>query len=83
MSNQFLGYFSDASQTKPEFDPVIEGTPCPVCLRPLARPVVTVSLMGVGSSKSYFFRAHKACWNETPDAEKERIEHSIIDGTTP
>ena len=71
---EFLGYFDDANQTVPSYDPGLNVL-CPVCLRDLCDPIKTISLMRWGDKRSYFFRIHKHC--EGPEADK--IEWSIID----
>ena len=72
---EFLGYFDDPTQQEPTFDPGVDIS-CPVCLRKLYDPMKTISLMKIGSNKSYFFRIHKHC--SGPEADK--IEWSIVDG---
>lgn len=75
----FVGYFTGADQTAPAYDPGMSAL-CPICLRQLERPVVTISLMlQRGARRSYFFRAHKACWDGASPAEQAEIESSIID----
>lgn len=74
-----FGYFDDPDQTVPAFDPGLE-VPCPICLCRIDRqPVKTISLMGTNGNRSYFFRAHKHCWNGASDEDKTKIEHSLID----
>lgn len=73
-----FGYFDDQSDT-PKHDPGMSAI-CPVCAAKLERPVVTISLMPDKiRTRSYFFRAHKKCWDECEDAEKSNIESSLID----
>lgn len=73
-----FGYFEDTSQT-PAHDPGLNA-PCPVCAKTLERPVVTISLMPVEiRNRSYFFRAHKSCWNGISAAEQNAIESSLVD----
>lgn len=75
-----FGYFDDPMQEQPVYDPGY-GVPCPCCLLPLGEDValVCVSLMGEHARRSYFFRAHKACWRSASPEEQQRIEGSIID----
>jgi hypothetical protein len=74
-----LGWFEDASDT-PAHDPGVDGTPCLVCTQGLTRPVVTVSLMLADSrQRSYFFRAHKDCWNGLSEGEQALYEGGVID----
>ena len=74
-----FGFFDDSATTVPSYDPGISGVPCPVCLRDLSMPVKTISLMLAGDERSYFFRAHRSCWDAATDAEREQIEHALID----
>lgn len=79
IESPILGWFDHPHQTIPIHDPG-RTAPCPICLSALGdTPMTTTSLMRRGSAKSFFFRAHKSCWLNAGDAEKEQIEHSIID----
>ena len=72
-----FGYFSQAEQETPEFDPGLLVL-CPICLRPLTDgPRSTVSLMKRGDSRSYFFRLHTKC--KADEAAVARVESSLID----
>ena len=74
-----FGFFNDAMQTSPTFDPGLSA-PCPICLRPVGtEPVKTISLMGEKSNRSYFFRAHKRCWEYATEDQRNQIEGSLID----
>lgn len=78
-SVDIFGYFDAPGQERPAFDPG-RGVPCPICLHALAdKPVRCTSLMLVGDDRSYFFRAHKQCWDDAGQEEQERIEHALID----
>lgn len=74
-----FGFFDDPAAAAPAYDPGISGVLCPVCLRDLSVPVKTISLMLAGDERSYFFRTHRQCWDNAPDAEREQIEHALID----
>lgn len=74
-----VGWFDDVSAT-PAFDPGL-GIPCPVCDELLsAYPRTTISLMPwPDKGRSYFFRAHKSCWENCSVAQQTEIEGQIID----
>jgi hypothetical protein len=73
-----FGYFDAPYQEIPAYDPGL-GVDCPVCNRPLSRPVVTTSLMVPGDGRSYFYRMHKACRaGLTPEAETN-IDSVLVD----
>ena len=80
-----FGYFEVAGQVVPSYDPGLT-CPCPICLRQLrewptkfGEQFKTISLMKEGDDRSYFFRAHKRCWDNASEEEKNNIEHSLID----
>ena len=77
MRSDIFGWFNDTSET-PAHDPGMTGL-CPVCTKVLERPVKTVCLMLDGDNKSYFFRAHKQCWEGISEREQWLIESSLID----
>lgn len=79
---QYIGWFTDTGET-PEHDPKEKGL-CPVCAKLVGRhslenPLKTISLMKAGDSRSFFFRAHKHCWESISEDEQNAIESSIID----
>lgn len=61
---RFYGWFDDAAQSVPSYDPPRDG-PCPYCLEPLLKDDVrTHSIMmkdGEYAKRSYFFRTHRTC----------------------
>lgn len=73
-----FGYFDDASQTKPAHDPGME-TICPFCGKNLQRPVMTISLMKDADPRSYFYRAHKNCYQYADAETVTSIESALID----
>lgn len=81
-----FGWFDNASQTTPAHDPGPSGL-CPVCCWPVEQhsidnPLVTISVMLEDPAKrnrSYFFRAHKLCWEKQTEYQQKLIESSIID----
>ncbi len=61
--NRFYGWFDDADQTEPSYEPPRDA-PCPFCGGAIhASDVQTPSLMHVGqyAARSYFYRQHKSC----------------------
>jgi len=78
MDSKLVGWFEGRSAT-PAFDPGM-GVHCPICTQPLrAAPVCTVSLAPVGGDRSYFFRAHRACWDGLSPEAQSAIESEIAD----
>jgi len=82
MSLNFLttqvGYFNEANQTYPAFDPGLE-VDCPVCNLPLSPAVVTISLMKKGGSRSYFYRVDKGCYERLSEEQQTDLDSQIID----
>jgi hypothetical protein len=75
MSNQFYGWFDDASQTTPTYDPPHDA-PCLFCgLQLRADDVRTHSLMfqDAYGPRSYFYRTHRTCAERDPT-------HTAMDG---
>lgn len=62
----FYGWFDDAEQKEPTYDPPLGG-PCPLCGRfmvPMEQDVRTHSLIYKGlvyAKRSYFYRTHRTC----------------------
>lgn len=79
-SLEWVGYFTFPGQTVPEHDPG-KSAPCPVCEQPLGNEhIKTISLAAEGPAfASFFFRAHKVCWERAPEEIREIIEGEIID----
>jgi hypothetical protein len=84
--DDIFGWFGDAAQTEPEHDPGFDA-PCPICIHPVGRhsvdnPIKTISLMVEDPAQrrnSFFFRAHKRCWEMVSDHERSMVESSLID----
>ena len=75
---RIVGHFDRPGETIPSFDPGLD-VPDIVCWRPLRdKPRVTVSLMGVGGDRSYFFRSHKECWEALTPQDQQRYEESTL-----
>lgn len=77
------GYFDNATQTEPKHDPGL-NVPCPVCSKTLDFPMKTISLMVPTKEwerpdRSYFYRAHKRCYESLDDAGKSRVDGLIVD----
>lgn len=77
--NKLFGYFTDFSNT-PEYDPGLECE-CIICFEKLSKPMITCSLMGldINDGRSYFYRAHKECYNSLTKEEITEIDSSLID----
>lgn len=74
-----FGYFDAACQVKPAHDPGLTA-PCPFCTGPVGDTgIKTISLMKPGDGRSYFYRAHKACFDEADDEEVQHVESLLID----
>lgn len=77
------GYFTDATQDKPTFDPGL-SVPCPFCdeiiMQPRGKeqPIQTIAFAMLGKDISYFYRAHKSCY-ESASPEKIQQVESIVD----
>lgn len=73
------GYFTDASQTEPVFDPGVSVS-CPICSKELdAVDVRTISLMVPGDLRSYFYRVHRSCHEPLSEQQRIRIDGLLID----
>lgn len=78
LRTDIFGWYEDARDQTPTHDPGLSGV-CLVCGNPLmASPRVTVSLMKHNDNRSYFYRAHKSCYQENTSAIQE-IEWAFID----
>jgi len=75
-----FGYYNAPGQSVPEYEPGLD-IDCPVCNFKLRLPVVTISLMRDGDNRSYFFRAHRYCWNNASVETRTNIESVIIDAS--
>lgn len=81
MTNIF-GYFDQPGQEKPTVDPGL-SVPCPFCTRSICPPMKTISLMRPESDKSFFYRAHKDCYEQAEAEEIQHIESIKIDAPQP
>lgn len=75
-----VGYFDAPGTDVPAYDPGLD-VQCLVCWKPLRdKPRVTVSLMWKDwHDRSYFFRAHKLCWEGISPAEQQKYEESVLE----
>jgi hypothetical protein len=78
MTNSIFGYYSSPEQLQPDCDPGLE-VPCPFCLKKLERPVRTISLLAVGDTRSFFYRAHRQCAVDATPEMVTDVESSLID----
>jgi hypothetical protein len=72
------GYFDDPSQIKPAYDPGFEIA-CPYCkvelIASFTSPPVTISMMVADQpQRSYFYRAHRTCYENATDELRGAIE---------
>ena len=73
------GYFTDAQQTVPTFDPGLSAS-CPICGQALdAVNVRTISLMVPDDARSYFYRVHRSCHEPLSGQERIRVDGLLID----
>lgn len=79
---EIFGYFDAPEQEAPAFDPGLD-VPCAYCLKPLSRPMRAISLMKPGDGRSYFYRAHKDCYDHASADEVCDLESSLIDTLPP
>jgi hypothetical protein len=69
--NAFYGWFDDADQTRPTYEPP-RNAPCPYCGNAIsADDVRTHSLMynGEYAARSYFYRTHRTCADQVSPGE--------------
>ena len=75
-----FGWFDSPMDEKPTHDPTVEKGLCLVCTKPMSFPLTTISLaLQDGADRSYFFRAHKGCWDALSEKEQSEYECSLID----
>lgn len=74
-----LGYFDYPGQEIPTYDPPHDG-PCIVCGESLNNPMKTISLSraDVEFPRSYFYRAHKVCYESDP-RKADEIAFTILE----
>lgn len=73
-----FGYYISRYSEKPDYDPGTDME-CLLCNKPLSEPMKTISFMRPGSFKSYFWRAHKDCYENADSDQIGEIEGTIID----
>ena len=79
VKGKIFGYFDSPENKAPAFDPGLR-VPCPFCLHLLDKSALkTISLMPVGGSRSYFYRAHKGCYEQASSDDILNLESSLID----
>lgn len=74
-----FGWFDSPLDETPAHDPTVEDGICPICAKGLERPVKTISLIKDGDSKSYFYRAHKGCYEGLSEEDVMNLDSSLID----
>lgn len=80
MNNKTIyGYFSAIEQDKPAFDPGLDVN-CPFCNKGLSMPIKTISFAPIiDKNLSYFYRAHKNCYETAKPEQIQAIESLCID----
>ncbi len=79
MANRVYGYYSQAGQIEPDYDPGLDA-PCLICSGALTpTDVRTISLMVPGDSRSYFYRVHRSCHEPLSEAERIKVDGLLID----
>lgn len=78
MRNDVFGYYDSPEATQPAHDPGLAAI-CLICGKKLELPVKTISLMKEGDIRSYFYRTHKACYENANPADICLLESSLID----
>lgn len=72
------GYFLNASQEVPEYDPGLNVN-CPICEALLSSPMKTISVLLVGDDRSFFYRTHKACYENLTEDEQTKLDSLVVD----
>lgn len=75
---KIFGYYTEASQTKQVYDPMLDAD-CPICGKPLSRPMVATNLLVPGINRSYFYRMHRECRPNATDEQEMDIESALVD----
>lgn len=76
-----FGYFENDTDEVPAHDPGLDAT-CPFCGNQLIAPRKTISLAlkkKENRDRSYFYRTHKACYENLSEGDITDIESSLID----
>jgi len=73
-----FGWFDNPLSETPDHDPGMDGI-CPVCANKLSTPVKTISLIPIHGDRSYFYRAHKECYESLSSTDIMRLDSSLID----
>ena len=69
------GWFDSPEQEVPAYDPG-PNIDCPFCKESLTcRAVTTISLCAQESSRSYFYRVHKDCYEAGTPEERQFYDH--------
>jgi hypothetical protein len=76
---RIYGYFTEPTQTIPEFDPGLDAL-CPICAKALdANDVRTISLMVPDDDRSYFYRVHRSCHEPLSKTDRCKVDGRLID----
>lgn len=73
-----FGYFTNANQEVPEYDPGL-NVDCPICEKLLAAPMKTISVLLEGDDRSFFYRTHKTCYESLTEDEQTKLDSLVVD----
>lgn len=73
-----FGFYDSPLADAPAYDPGL-NVDCPVCYTGLSVPIKTISVMSAGDNRSYFYRAHKHCYEALSPAQIGDLDGLIID----
>jgi hypothetical protein len=74
-----FGFFSEADQETPEYDPGVDGVECPACDKALTRDDLrTISLMETGGRRSLFYRLHRSCAMRITRDQKLALDERVM-----
>lgn len=80
MNIDLIGYFTDANQTRPAYEPPLDG-PCPFCSRPVTPETVrTINVMPLDRSTnaSLFYYVHRGCHDAASEDEQIALDNQVM-----
>lgn len=79
VTQKIYGYYDKRGQVDPTVD-VAHEAPCLCCGSPVTpADVVTISMMPVGGTRSFFYRTHRTCFDAMTGEQREEIDRVVID----